>query len=63
VGVALAYPDLGGTSNFPVFLSDGVADALHGYADMGIKHVIVDVKPFTPAALDRFAEAVAQFRA
>jgi hypothetical protein len=63
VGVSIAYPDLGGKSNFPVFLSDGVADALHGYADMGTKHVIVDVKPFTSAAIDRFSEAVGQFRA
>ena len=63
VGVAIAYPDLGGKSNFPVFLSDGVADALHGYADMGIEHVIVDVKPFTATALDRFAESVSQLRA
>jgi alkanesulfonate monooxygenase SsuD/methylene tetrahydromethanopterin reductase-like flavin-dependent oxidoreductase (luciferase family) len=63
VGVAIAYSDLGGTSNFPVALSDGVADALHGYADIGISHVIFDIKPFTSAALDRFAEAVGQFRA
>jgi len=61
-GVAIAYPDLGGKSNFAVSLSDGVAEALHGYAEMGIKHVIFDVKPFTPEALDRVAEAVATFR-
>jgi hypothetical protein len=63
VGVAIAYPDLGGKSNFPNSLSDGVADALHGYAEMGITHVIVDVKPFTSAAIERFADAVAQFHA
>jgi alkanesulfonate monooxygenase SsuD/methylene tetrahydromethanopterin reductase-like flavin-dependent oxidoreductase (luciferase family) len=62
VGLAIAYPDLGGKTNFPVFLSDGVADALHGYAEMGVKHVIADVRPFTRAAIDRFAEAVARFR-
>jgi len=30
---------------------------------MGIKHVIVNVNPFTSTAIDRFAEAVGQFRA
>ena len=63
VGVAIAYRDLGGTSNFATFLSDGVADALDGYAELGIKHVIVDVRPFASAALDRLAEAVSQSRA
>jgi hypothetical protein len=29
---------------------------------MGIKHIIFDVKPFTPEALDRVAGAVATFR-
>ncbi len=62
VGVAIAYPDLGGQSVFPTFLSDGVADALHGYAELGIKHVIADVRPTTSAAIERFAEAVRQFR-
>jgi len=62
VGMAIAYPDLGGKSNFQAFLTDGVADALHGYAELGVSHVIVDVRPFTAAALDRFAEAVNQFR-
>jgi probable F420-dependent oxidoreductase len=62
VGVAIAYTDLGGKSDFAVSLSDGVAEALHGYAEMGIKHIIFDVKPFTPEALDRVAEAVATFR-
>jgi probable F420-dependent oxidoreductase len=61
-GVAIAYTDLGGKSNFAVSLSDGVAEALHGYAEMGIKHVIFDVKPFTPEALERVAGAVATFR-
>jgi probable F420-dependent oxidoreductase len=63
VGMAIAYPDLGGKSPFQVSLSNGVADALHGYAEMGIKHVIVDVQPFTQVALDRLAEAVDQIRA
>jgi probable F420-dependent oxidoreductase len=62
VAVSVAYPDLGGKSTFPTFLSDGVPDALHGYAAMGIKHVIVDLKPFTQVAIDRFAESVSQFR-
>jgi probable F420-dependent oxidoreductase len=63
--VALAYPDLGPLARRGAFLSgdtDEVADALHGYAELGISHVIVEVAPFTAPALDRFAEAVHRFR-
>jgi probable F420-dependent oxidoreductase len=63
--VAVAYPDLGPMARRGPFLSGGsheVADALHGYADLGISHVIVEVAPFSTAALDRFAEAVHRFR-
>lgn len=63
--VAVAYPDLGQPARRGPFLSgnaDEVADALHGYADLGVSHVIVEVAPFSEPALDRFAEAVQRFR-
>ncbi len=63
--VAVAYPDLGPMARQGPFLSGGsdeVADALHGYAELGISHVIVEVAPFSVAALDRFADAVHRFR-
>jgi probable F420-dependent oxidoreductase len=62
--VAVAYPELGQTARRGPFLTgtaDEVADALHGYAALGIGHVIVEVAPFSEAALDRFTEAVHRF--
>jgi alkanesulfonate monooxygenase SsuD/methylene tetrahydromethanopterin reductase-like flavin-dependent oxidoreductase (luciferase family) len=35
-----------------------VADALAGYAELGISHLIAHVFPRTPDAIARFAEAV-----
>lgn len=64
VSVAVAYPDLGGTAfTSSTFLTDGVAEALHGYAELGVAHVIVELAPPTIAAIERFARAVEQFRA
>jgi probable F420-dependent oxidoreductase len=64
--VSVAYPDLGQKSRTAAFLSgtpEQIADGLRGYPDLGVGHVIVEVTPFTPAAIDRFAAAVHQFRA
>ncbi len=63
VSVAVAYPDLGGHSNFSTHLTEGVVEALHGYQELGIEHVIVEFAPFNGQALERFAGAVEQFRA
>jgi probable F420-dependent oxidoreductase len=65
VCVSVAYPELGQRSRTAAFLTGSaaeIADALHGYVEMGVAHVIVEVAPFTPAAIDRFAEAVQRFR-
>jgi hypothetical protein len=40
-----------------------VAEALHGYAEMGFAHVIVEFAPPTREGLERLARAVEQFRA
>jgi probable F420-dependent oxidoreductase len=61
VSVAVAYPDLGAASsraNSLVGSAEEIARALRGYADLGIDHVMIEFAPYTPAALDRFAEAV-----
>jgi probable F420-dependent oxidoreductase len=63
VGVSIAYPDLGGQAFTTSFLTENVAEALHGYAELGIKHVIVELAPPNAAAVERFARAVEQFRA
>jgi len=65
VSVAVAYPDLGPVGPTRVYLTGGaneVADALHGYEALGVAHVMVEFAPYTPAALDRFAEAARVFR-
>jgi probable F420-dependent oxidoreductase len=40
-----------------------VADALRAYAEPGVGHVQLDVRPATPAAFDRVLAGVARFRA
>jgi alkanesulfonate monooxygenase SsuD/methylene tetrahydromethanopterin reductase-like flavin-dependent oxidoreductase (luciferase family) len=62
--VTLAYPDL--ADNTPATALSGtsahVAESLKGYADLGVSEVIVDVNPYTPAAIDRLAESIQLFR-
>jgi probable F420-dependent oxidoreductase len=63
--VAVAFPELGPPVRRGALLTGSaaqIADALHGYASLGIAHVIVEFAPFTPAALERFAAAVRVFR-
>jgi len=63
VGVTLGFPDLGATPATALTgTPEELAEALHGYAALGLSDVIVDINPYTPASLDRFAEAVTQFR-
>jgi probable F420-dependent oxidoreductase len=42
--------------------ADEIADALAGYADLGISHLIAHVFPRTPGAVTRYAEAAALAR-
>lgn len=64
--VSVAYPDLGSGGGRQSGSLSGdataMADALHGYEELGVSHVIVELVPFTRAAVDRFAEAVERFR-
>jgi hypothetical protein len=62
VSVSLVYTDLGGRPSTSLYLTGGLADALHGYAELGVAHVIVEFVPFTRPALERFAADVARFR-
>jgi probable F420-dependent oxidoreductase len=70
VGINVRYPDLA-TDAFPVG-TDGaalqgsaaeVAAGLAAHADLGASHIIANLEPATPAAVERFAAAVESFRA
>jgi probable F420-dependent oxidoreductase len=64
VCVTLSYPDLADKTP-PNALSgptEHIAEALAGYANLGVSDVIVDVNPYTQVAFDRFAAAVNLFR-
>jgi probable F420-dependent oxidoreductase len=63
--VAIAYPDLGEYA-LPTPLTgppERIAEALAGYAELGVAHVMIEFGPYVAAALDRLAEAVRLFRA
>lgn len=68
-GVTIGYPDLGTLprwmstpDSFITGNADEVADRLKEYAHEGVDHVLTNLYPFTPSAIDRFAEAVTAFR-
>jgi alkanesulfonate monooxygenase SsuD/methylene tetrahydromethanopterin reductase-like flavin-dependent oxidoreductase (luciferase family) len=68
VGLEVRYPELGavedGMSGGPLEGSpDVIAEGLAAHAESGADHVIVALDPNTPAALARFLEAVAAYRA
>ena len=48
-------PYLTGTAN-------AIANALRGYADAGVAHVMLQYWPNVPAALDRLVDAVESYR-
>lgn len=64
-GVTVAYPDLG---KLPVWMStpdsyltgpaDELADQLLVYRDLGIDHILTNLYPFTPAAIERYGAVV-----
>lgn len=65
-GVTIGYPELGPT---PTWMSSResyitgsaheVAARLQEYADEGVDHVLTNLYPFSPEAINRYAEAVA----
>lgn len=68
-GVTIGYPDLG---TLPKWMStedsyitgsaEEVAARLSDYAAEGVDHVLTNLYPFSPAAIERYAEAVALTR-
>jgi probable F420-dependent oxidoreductase len=70
VGINVRYPDLA-TDAYPVGTEGAalqgsaaeVAAGLAAHADLGASHIIANLEPATPAAVERFAAAVEAFRA
>lgn len=62
--VSLAYPDLvdNAPSNELSGPAEHIAEALAGYAELGVSDVIVNVTPYSEVAFDRFAAAISLFR-
>lgn len=62
----LRYPELGGPAEFSephlTGSSQEVAGALHGYAELGVGHVMFHLVPHRDEAIDRAIEAVKLFR-
>ena len=75
IGITVRYPDLAAPSapgaaapeepTTPALSGDAraVADGLAAHAAIGVSHVIAVLEPCTPAAVARFGEALALFRA
>lgn len=65
--VSLAYPDLAPPEAWmDTYISgstEEIAAALAAYQQLGVSQVMVHVGPYTPAAVQRLAEAVQQYRA
>ncbi len=70
VGISVRYPDLA-TDAYPVDTEDPalegsldeVAAGLAAHAALGAGHIIANLEPATPLAVERFAAAVDRFRA
>ncbi len=69
-GVTIGYPDLGTLprwmstpESFITGSAEEVADQLLAYADEGVGHILTNLYPFTPEAIDRYAEAVRRVQA
>jgi probable F420-dependent oxidoreductase len=64
VCVTLAFPELADQSPSTALTgtTEQLAEALQGYAELGVSEAIFDVNPYTPEAFDRLAESISRFR-
>jgi probable F420-dependent oxidoreductase len=68
VGLTVRYPDLAAPPEPPTTpgltgSAEDIAAGLRAHADLGAAHAITVLEPSTPAAVERFAEAVELYRA
>lgn len=66
--IGLWFPDL--QANQPSFLDkpltgtpQEIAEAMRGYADLGVQHIMFQCEPYTPEAIHRLTEALHLYRA
>jgi hypothetical protein len=57
-----ALPAWFGDEPYLTGTADAIANALRGYADSGVAHVMLQYWPNVPAALDRLVDAVESYR-
>ena len=65
--IGLWFPDL--QAKQPSFLDtpltgtvQEIAAAMHGYAELGVQHIMFQCEPYTPEALQRLTEALHIYR-
>ncbi len=68
-GITVGYPELGPTprwmtdpESYITGSAEAVAARLREYADEGVDHILTNLYPFSPEAIDRYAEAVVALR-
>jgi alkanesulfonate monooxygenase SsuD/methylene tetrahydromethanopterin reductase-like flavin-dependent oxidoreductase (luciferase family) len=61
--VGIGYPDLGAVTPRSKLTGtpEQVAEAFRGYAELGVKHIMIEFAPYTTEALDRVTSAVRLF--
>jgi probable F420-dependent oxidoreductase len=65
ISCPIGFPELGSIAGRRQGLTgprEKIAETLHGFAELGAEHTMVEFAPYTPAALDEFAAAVDLFR-
>jgi len=64
VCITVAFPELAEKTPTTAIAGapEALAQAFRGYARLGVSEIIADVHPYTPAAFERFAQALLIFR-
>ena len=66
VGVGLSYPDLGeaseGIEEYLIGSTEEIAEAMKGYEELGVSHLMFHCSPYYPEVMERLAESLALYR-
>ncbi len=66
-GVVLNYPELGeptstGIDEYLIGSTEEIAEAMKGYEELGLSHLMFHCSPYYPEAMERLAESIALYR-